>query len=889
MKNTNWYNMSVSSTLEALKTDKNKGLTLTEVAKRQAKYGPNKMAEKKGKSALVRFLLQIHQPLIYVLLVSATIALYFGEYVDAGVIYGVVVANAIMGFVQEDKALKALSSLAQSLSVQAHVIRDTQLQTIDAKDLTVGDVVVLHSGEKIPADLRLIEVHDLKVDEAALTGESVPVEKTVEKLGEKTVLADRTNMAFASTFATFGQAKAVVVEIGDETQIGKISKLIHNTADLKTPLTEQIEAFSSKLLWFIVALSVLAFAVGFFKGLPFVDTFMSAIAMAVAAIPEGLPAALTIILAIGVGRMSKRKAIVRKLPAVETLGSTSIICSDKTGTLTENKMTVQRVVTMSGDFSVSGTGYQIKGAFEPNVKDNALELVLKTGVLCNDACLKITPARVSVEGDPTEIALLVSAEKHGLSVDALREKVPCQDAIPFEAAYQYMAVLGADKTIYVKGATEAILPYCAYQMDEKGRLHELDKTQILQKMERLASQGLRVLGFAIKPDFAQDKLSHKDVHSGLVFLGLQAMIDPPRAAAIKAIKACHAAGIQVKMITGDHVVTAKAIAAQMDLHGKGADVEPVIMNGTQISALSDAELKKQAPLVDVFARVTPEDKLRLVKALQKNKNIVAMTGDGVNDAPALKQANIGIAMGQNGTDVAKEAADIVLLDDNFATIEAAVEEGRCVFDNLIKFILWTLPISFAEAFIVMTAIFLGLTSPISPVQILWINMVTTILLGVMFSFEPVEKGIMARKPRLADAPIISRYVFIRMLVVTILMTVLSFVAYEIIADQHAFIEKGRTVVVNAIVMMGIFLMFSCRSWDKSIFTTGFKGNKYMVFGAVGMVILQIIFTYMPVFAKFFKTVPLSAKAWGVSLACGVMITAVIELEKWIVRKKGLKE
>ena len=457
--------MSVQSTVETLKTDRNKGLTFNEVTKRQAKYGPNKMADKKRKSALVRFLLQIHQPLIYVLLVSATIALYFSEYVDAGVIYGVVVANAVMGFVQEDKALKALSGLAQSLSVQAHVIRDSQLQTIDAKDLTLGDVVVLHSGEKIPADLRLIEVHDLKVDESVLTGESVPVEKTIEKLGEKTVLADRTNMVFASTFATFGQAKAVVVDIGDKTQIGKISKLIHSAADLKTPLTEKIEAFSSKLLWFIVGLSVLAFGVGFFKGLPFVDTFMSAIAMAVAAIPEGLPAALTIILAIGVGRMSKRKAIVRKLPAVETLGSTSIICSDKTGTLTENKMTVQRVVTIHGDFAVSGTGYQIKGAFEPNTKDKALDLVLKTGVLCNDACLKNTSARVSVEGDPTEIALLVAAEKHGLSVNALRAKVSCVDAIPFEAAYQYMAVLGADKTIYMKGATEAILPYCAYQMD----------------------------------------------------------------------------------------------------------------------------------------------------------------------------------------------------------------------------------------------------------------------------------------------------------------------------------------------------------------------------------------------------------------------------------------
>ena len=879
MTQNKWYFLSQDQVLSHFQTNPKTGLTSKQVDDYRTQYGLNEMTMKKGKSALLRFWLQIHQPLIYVLLISATIALYFGEYVDASVIYGVVVVNAVMGFVQEDKALKALDSLSKSITVKTHVIRDNDVLEIDSKELVPGDIVILRSGEKVPADLRLLQVHDLKIDESALTGESVPVEKVSEELPDNTLLADRRNMAFASTLVTFGQAKAVVVETGDHSQIGQISKMIHEAADLKTPLTEKIESFSGKLLWFIVFLSVLAFAVGFYKGLPFVDTFMSAIAMAVAAIPEGLPAALTIILAIGVSRMSKRKAIVRKLPAVETLGSTSIICSDKTGTLTENKMTVQKIVCAGQEYSVSGNGYAIKGTIEPQDDNQALIACLKTGILCNEAQLKSS----GPQGDPTEIALLVSAEKKGIKVKELREEIKCMDEIPFESAYQYMAVLGSDQTLYVKGATEAILPYCTHQMGPDGKWMALDSKKVLKTMEKMAAQGLRVLGFAVKPKMKTDKLTHKDVQSDLIFVGLQAMIDPPRPEAIKAIKACHSAGITIKMITGDHVVTAKAIAAQMDLHGKGEKVEPTVMNGAEIAKTSDEELKKIAPAIDVFARVTPEDKLRLVKALQKNKNIVAMTGDGVNDAPALKQANIGIAMGPNGTDVAKEAADIVLLDDNFATIESAVEEGRCVFDNLIKFILWTLPISFAEAFIVMVAIFFGLTSPISPVQILWINMVTTILLGAMFSFEPIEDGIMSRPPRKPDTPIVTKPLLTRMVLVTTLMTVLCFIAFEIVADQHYNVKLGRTLVVNAIVMMGIFLMFACRSWDKSIFKTGFKGNRWMVLGAVGMILLQLLFTYTDLMQKFFQTVPLPPQVWLLAIGCGVIVTAMIEVEKWIVR------
>ena len=889
MENKNWYNLSIKETIDAFESDAKKGLSSEQVEKNRQIYGANRISAAKGQSALLRFALQIHQPLIYVLLFSATMALYLGEYVDAAVIYGVVLVNAIMGFVQEDKALKALDNLTKTIKLSAHVIRDCNVEVVDSAELVPGDIVILRSGEKVPADMRLIQVHDLKVDESALTGESVPVEKDDHSLPENTVLAERNNMVYASTLATFGQAKAIVTETGNHTEIGKISRMIADAKDLKTPLTEKIEDFSGKLLWLIVFFSVLSFGVGIYKGLPFTETFMSAVAMAVAAIPEGLPAAVTIILAIGVSRMSKRNAIVRKLPAVETLGSTSIICSDKTGTLTENKMTVQLIVAGGEEFCVSGNGYDFVGEITPDTPNAALMEVLKTGVLCNDAHIRQIDDVTFHEGDPTEIALLVAAEKKSLPAETLRQEYPSVDEIPFESDYQYMASLRNDKTIYLKGATEAILPYCTHMLDAKGNKVDLDKKQVLATMERLASQGLRVLGFAQKTAFEKEKLTHQDVQSNMTFLGMQAMIDPPREEAIRAIASCHSAGINIKMITGDHVVTAKAIAAKMNLHGKGQNVDPVVMNGAEIAATSDKDLKKTAPKVDVFARVTPEDKLRLVKALQANNNIVAMTGDGVNDAPALKQANIGIAMGQNGTDVAKDAAAIVLLDDNFATIESAVEEGRCVFDNLIKFIIWTLPTSFAEALIVMLAIFFNLTIPISPVQILWINMVTTILLGIMFSFEPREAGIMQRKPRKPEQKIITGPIFRRMVMVMLLMTALSFVGFEMVIRDGGSVLLGRTLVVNLIVMCGIFLMMSCRSWDKSVLTTGISSNHPMLFGAIGMVVLQLIFTYTSWFKLMFNTEAMPAKYWLIALASGVIVMVAVEVEKFFVRLKMRKE
>ncbi len=877
-----FYAETTEAVLDVFKTDVHAGLTSTQVEAARAKYGMNQIPAPKGKSALIRFLLQIHQPLIYVLILSATIALFLGEYVDASVIYGVVIGNAVLGFFQEDKALKDLAKLTQTIELKAHVVRDNQVQSLPACDLVPGDLVLLYSGDKVPADIRLIQVTDLKVEEASLTGESVPVEKNASVLPPETLLADRKNMVYSSTLVTFGSGKGIVTSIGQETEIGKISQMIHDAVDLKTPLTVKIEDFSGKLLWLIVFFSVLAFIVGWAKGMPFVDTFMSGVAMAVAAIPEGLPAAVTIILAIGVNRMLKRRAIVRKLPAVETLGSTSIICSDKTGTLTENKMTVQKIVAGGSSFDVTGTGYDGVGQILPNVPNVALDMCLKTGVLCNTASLGHDKMHADAEGDPTEIALLVSALKRGKEVATPNNENACVSSIPFESAYQYMACLHADGVIYVKGAVEAILPFCVGQMDDVGQLVDMDKEAVLKQMESLASQGLRVLGFAVRTDFKGSEISHKDVQNNLIFVGLQAMIDPPRPEAIQAIAACQTAGIQVKMITGDHVVTARAIAEKMGLCGQSCPAR--VMNGAEIAKADDDMLKQIAPSIDVFARVAPEDKLRLVKALQGTGAIVAMTGDGVNDAPALKQANIGIAMGKNGTDVAKEAAAIVLMDDNFATIESAVEEGRGVFDNLIKFILWTLPTSFAEALIVMLAIFFNWTVPISPVQILWINMVTTILLGIMFSFEPIEKGIMKRKPRRPSAPILTPAVLYRIISVMTVMTALCFVAFEWVRRNGATISEGRTLVVNVIVMSGIFFMFACRSFRQSIFQTGLVGNKPMLLGAFGMIALQIIFTYTWLFQQAFKTSSIGWRGWGIAVGCALLVSTMVECEKWVLRR-----
>ncbi len=886
-----WHYLPADEVIDLLDSDQEKGLDLFDVDNRQKEFGPNVIIGKKGKGRLLRFLLQFHQPLIYILIGAGTVTAFLQEWVDAGVIFGVVLVNAIIGFIQEAKAVKAIEALARTMTTEATVLRAGEKQRISSVEVVPGDIVLLQSGDKVPADMRLFQTRDLQVDESALTGESVPVDKKADVLDHDTGLADRKNMAYASSLITYGQGGGIVVATGAQTEVGRISELISSTEVLETPLTRKIAHFSHILLYAILALAAATFVVGLIRGQSAFDMFMAAVALAVGAIPEGLPAAMTITLAIGVARMARRRAIIRKLTAVETLGSTTVICSDKTGTLTENQMTVQEILAGGERFEITGAGYTPSGRIlkQGVVVDapgsSALMECFKAGLLCNDSLLLEKEGRWAVQGDPTEGALLVSAVKAGLDMTTVQKELPRIDAIPFESQHQYMAtlhVVGTDTfgIVYVKGSVETIMEKCVSSLDAAGLPAELDVEQIHSAVEEMAAKGLRVLAFA-KREIKQRTtgLNHLDLASGLIFLGLQGMIDPPRQEAILAVQKCHTAGIRVKMITGDHALTASSIAQQVGLH----DPSNVVI-GKALMEISDRDLIDVADRTSVFARVTPEQKLRLVEALQAKGNVVAMTGDGVNDAPALKKADIGVAMGITGTDVAKEAADMVLTDDNFASIEAAVEEGRGIFDNLTKFIVWTLPTNLGEGLVILAAIFAGVALPILPVQILWINMTTAVLLGLMLAFEPKEPGIMTRPPRDPKTPILTGVLVWRLFLVGLLLLGGAFGLFEWELMRGAAVAEARTVAVNVFVLVELFYLFNCRSLTQSIFRLGFFSNPLLFGGVSIMLILQLMFTYLPAMNLMFHSAPISFGSWGRILAISVITSFVVGVEKWLRRR-----
>ncbi|QDU29261.1 putative cation-transporting ATPase F [Anatilimnocola aggregata] len=895
----NLHQLPADEVLQLLGTDAEKGLDILELQTRQARFGPNLIPAARGLGPWMRFLLQFHTPLVYILLAAAAITAFLHEWVDSGVIFAVVLVNAVIGFLQESSAAKALAALTQTTLTEASVLRAGEMRRISSTELVPGDIVFLQSGDKVPADLRLFHCRDLQVDESALTGESVPVNKQVDVMAANASLEERRNLAYTSTLVTYGQARGVVFATGASTEVGHISKLISTADVLETPLTLKIAKFSRLLLVVILGLACVTFLVGCLRGQPAFEMFMAAVALAVGAIPEGLPAAVTITLSIGVARMARRRAIIRKLPAVETLGSTTIVCSDKTGTLTVNQMTVSEILAGDSRYEVSGTGYgplgEIKNLSEPGVAlaDNfAARECLLAGLLCNDSALAEKAGRWEVQGDPTEGALIASAAKGGLNQKESSAHFPRIDVIPFESQHQYMASLHEGKSpvgrkLYVKGAAEVVLSKSVAMLDASGRKVPLDSAAVHRQLESLAVKGLRVLVLA-SAELPGDvtSVTHADVNQ-LTFLGLQGMIDPPRPEAISAVRACQSAGIHVKMITGDHALTAQAIARQIGLNGGGGTARPegpLVLTGRELAERSDAQLIDIAAQVAVFARVTPEQKLRLVRALQAGGHIAAMTGDGVNDAPALKQADIGVAMGVSGTEVAKEAADMVLTDDNFATIEAAVEEGRGVFDNLTKFIVWTLPTNMGEGLVILAAIFAGTTLPILPVQILWINMSTGLFLGLMLAFEPKEPDIMTRPPRDPKTPILTGVLIGRILLVSLVILVGAFGSFEWALGKGSGDAHARTVAVNVIVMVELFYLFNCRSLTKSMFQLGVFSNLWIWVGVGSMVALQLLFTYAPFMNWFFHSAPIGWDAWWRILLTAVVAHLIVGMEKWIRRK-----
>ncbi|MEX1142060.1 MAG: HAD-IC family P-type ATPase [Thermoleophilaceae bacterium] len=887
--------LAPDAALELQGTDRARGLTQDEARLRLERLGPNELPEQRRPGPLLRFAFQFHHPLIYILLAASAITLAIGEVVDSGVIFAVVLVNAAVGFIQESRAERAMEALATMLTVTVCVVRDGERQRLPSQELVPGDLLVIEAGDMVGADARLVEQRELEVDESALTGESVPARKAVEELPADTGVGDRANMAFSGTLVSRGYGIGVVVATGAATEVGRIHQLMGEAVEIATPLTRKITRFAKALTVAILALAVVTYVAGVSRGEDSHEIFLAAVALAVGAIPEGLPAAITITLAIGVYRMARRHAIVRKPPAVEALGSTTVVCSDKTGTLTANEMTVKAIVAGGARYDVSGTGYALDGAISgdgrplASAESVALRECLLAGALCNDSRLAQRSGEgrgLEVVGDPTEAALLVSAHKGGLDPDASRRERERLSAIPFESERRFMATLHAEPrsrstTVYVKGAVESVLGMCAHALAADGGTARLDSVAVEREAEALASDGLRVLALARGSMPVGAELEPEAPPRDIVFVGLQAMMDPPRAEAIEAVAACRRAGVAVKMITGDHAATAAAISELIGLAGEAPDGAPHVVTGADIAACPPERLAEAAEDSSVFARVSPEQKLRLVEALQQKGHIVAMTGDGVNDAPALKRADIGVAMGRTGTEVAREASDIVLTDDNFASIRAAVEEGRRIFDNLTKFIVWTLPTNMGEGMLILTAIVIGAALPILPVQILWINMTTAVTLGLMLAFERHEPGVMSRPPRDPGRPILTAELVGRMLLVSSVLLAGSYGLFEWQLSRGASLDEARTVAVNVFVAGELFYLFNCRSLTGSILSIGPVSNRPLLIGVATMIALQAVFTYAPPMHSVLHSSPIEAAAWLPVVAVGVVVSAVVGLEKRI--------
>ena len=886
-----WHAQDVPRVVEALQTDAASGLTPAEAARRLERYGYNRLSPPRRRPAWLRFALQFNNVLIYLMLVASVITAFLEHWIDTSVLMAAVLVNALIGFIQEGKAEDALDSIRSMLSARATVWRGGERLDLSAEALVPGDIVSVASGDRVPADLRLWSARNLRVDEALLTGESVAVTKSVAPVAASAVLGDRRCMVYSGSLIASGQATGIVTSTGASTELGRIGSMLSKVEEVSTPMIRQINGFSRWLAVAILLIAAATFMLGvLWRGLAPADMFMMVIALTAAAIPEGLPAILTATLALGVQRMARRNAIIRKLPAVETLGSVTVICSDKTGTLTRNEMTVQRVVTADRVLDVSGVGYAPDGGFHvgsqavPPANDADLLEAARAALLCNDAALNRAGDTWNVVGDPTEGALVAMAMKAGLDPAIERSIHPRTDVIPFESEHRFMATLHRDHrghgAIYLKGAPERVLDMCSVQRSA-GRDRPLDPDYWRRQAVDCAARGMRLLFIAVKyVGEANRELRWSDVEEGCTLLALVGIIDPPREEAIAAVAECHAAGVRVKMITGDHVETARAIGRVLAIGDGGS-----ALTGAEVELLDDDALREIVGSIDVYARASPEHKLRLVHALQAAGEIAAMTGDGVNDAPALKRADIGVAMGRKGTDAAKDAADMVLTDDNFATIGNAIREGRGVYDNIRKFILFVLPTNGGEALVVIAAILFGLALPLTAAQVLWINMATSATLGVALAFEATEENVMRRPPRDPRESLLSGFFVWRIALVSVLMMIgaLGLFLWEL--DHGASIETARTVAVNAVVAGEMFYLVNSRYIRETVLTwEGLFGSRYVLVAIAFCIVLQLAFTHTAIMQTIFGSTDLSLSEWMRAVAAGAFVFCVVELEKAVLKK-----
>lgn len=841
---------------------------------------------------MLRFAAQFNNILIYILIAAGVLKAILGEWIDFAVIVAVAVINAIVGFVQEGRAESALAGIRNMLSLHARARRDGEWVDIDAETLVPGDVVSIRSGDRVPADMRLLEATNLRIEESALTGESVPAGKDTLAVDVDAGIGDRQSMAYSSTIVSAGTGVGVITVTGPSTEIGRIQSMISDIEQVDTPLTQRLEKFGKQLSLGILGLAAAIVVIGKVIHNFTIDELVSAaIGFAVAAIPEGLPAVVTITLALGVQQMARQHAITRKLPAVEALGSVSVICSDKTGTLTQNEMTVRTVVTGTQRYSVGGTGYEPSGSITADGQsaslsiDPDLAVFVETMALCNDARVAEVDGRWQLIGEPTEGALRTLALKAGFDADVAR-----LGEVPFESQNKFMATLSdlpdGERTILVKGAPDRLLDRSEFELDEHGELQSLDRPRWESVIDDLSAQGLRVLAAARRPAPDADSLTLDDIDHGLTFLGVAGIVDPPRPEAITAIADCHSAGIRVKMITGDHAGTALAIGREMgivDAHdGSSA---PAVLTGPELEEMSTERLRAVVRDVDVYARTSPEHKIRIVSALQSHGEVVAMTGDGVNDAPALTQADVGVAMGIKGTEATKEAAEVVLADDNFATIERAVKEGRRIYDNIRKSVLFLLPTNGAQSLVILVAVLFGLTLPLQPVQVLWINMITAVTLSLALAYEKAEPDVMRRAPRDPKASILDGAYVRRILLVSLLIGGATILLFYVERAQGVPLAEAQTTAVTMLALGQLAYLFNCRFLDRSSLTLDvLRGNRVVWVSAATLLALQAVFVYAPFMHSWFDSAPIALAEWGKTLGLALVVFLLVEVIKWVGRR-----